>query len=97
MRSESGSPPRPGTLGTSKLGKVGQQADLKSLPNNFSMSEGDEIIAAEFYYKFNPIIRSGVTNQIVPMDQTLYNVAISVPRYSSLINLLTTAGGSNCN
>lgn len=86
----------PGSLGTSKLGTVGAAANLKSLPNNFTMSEGDEIIAAELYYRFNPIVKSGITNKIVPLNKVVYNVAISVPRYSSLVNLLNTAGGSNC-
>ncbi|HEU5046836.1 MAG TPA: TadE family protein [Rickettsiales bacterium] len=86
----------PGTLGTSKLGAVGKAATLKSLPNNFTMSEGDEIVAAELYYKFNPIVKNGITSKVVPFDKTVYNVAISVPRYSSLVSLLTTAGGSNC-
>lgn len=76
----------------SQLGNVGAAANLAILPNRFAMNQGDEIVAAEIYYSFAPILKGTIAQRLVP-TRVIYDVAISVPHYSTLSNLIA----SNCN
>jgi len=84
---------------TSKFGVVGGAANLSSLPalptkpNKFTMNSGDEIVVAEIFYNFSPIIVNNVTKSFLS-TQIIYNFALSAPRYSLLNNLIIN---SNCN
>lgn len=88
---------------TSRFGNVGAPADLSSLSAidshtssaPFTLESGDEIVVAEVFYDFHPIIENGVTGSIIPA-RTLYFSSLSVPRFAHLNGLVGTAFKGNC-
>lgn len=80
----------------SKLGAIGKPANLSIFPG-FSMGGGDEIIVAEIYYKFSPVVTNAITAGLLPVNKPVYIQSMSVPRFGLLTNLAgTPALPSNC-
>ncbi len=84
-----------GSVTRSKLGPVGHPANMSAYPG-FSMAFGDEVIVAEIYYQFVPIIRNFITTGLLPVNTPTYAEAMSVPRFGLLTGLVGTSFQSNC-
>lgn len=86
----------------SKFGEVGKPADLSSLivkssagTNQFLLNSGDEIVVAEVFYEFIPMLQNSITSSFIP-QKTVYFVSLSVPRFSHLTDLVGTRFQGNC-
>ncbi|MDX1974290.1 MAG: TadE/TadG family type IV pilus assembly protein [Rickettsiales bacterium] len=62
--------------------KVGTQGGAATLPSGFSMVDKDNVIIAEIYYRFTPLMGNMVGNVI--SGSTLYRHAIFKPRLGDL-------------
>lgn len=90
-------------LTESRLGAVGTQAIMSEFPG-FSMAPGDEIIVAEGFFNFVPFVVNNAYLRgmiyTVGNKHPMYVNSITVPRFGSLINLVTPGTGatikSNC-
>ncbi|HEU5046960.1 MAG TPA: TadE/TadG family type IV pilus assembly protein [Rickettsiales bacterium] len=87
----------------SRFGNVGAPADLSSLSAidahtssaPFTLESGDEIVVAEVFYDFHPIIENSITNGVISARR-LYFSALSVPRFAHLNGLVGTTFKGNC-
>ena len=69
-----------GTLSRTSL--IGSQGGVATLPNSFTMVDGEDVIITEAFYEFSPV----VNNAIVDEDD-IYKVSISKPRLGALDTL----------
>lgn len=65
----------------SKIGSTGGVANLSSIPGNFILGAGDEVVITETYFQFAPI--TNIVSFLVNLPP-LYRVAVFVPRGESL-------------
>lgn len=71
---------------TSRLGAQGAQADLGTLPGNFSIAEFETVVVSEVIYRYEPIfvqLSSWQQNNMFA-TQDIYQAAVQKPRYGSI-------------
>ena len=67
---------------TSQIGTTGSSA---TLPNNFTMASGDNVIISEVFYYYTPLLTGMVGNVI--NSGLLYRIAVFKPRLGALSSI----------
>lgn len=65
-----------------KTSQIGTTGNVANLPNNFTLSSGENVIVTEVYYNFTPLI----PNSLITAS-TIYQVNIFKPRIAPLVTL----------
>ncbi|MBL4800666.1 MAG: pilus assembly protein [Emcibacter sp.] len=70
----------------SKIGIEGDEANLDSLPGNFSIAESETVVISEVIYHYEPIfVHFGTSqNNNIFTGHDIYQVAVQKPRYGSI-------------
>jgi len=72
---------------TSKIGTTGQNAQLGSIPGDFSLNDGETVVISEVYMDYSPLFFSlgGVLQSTLFAPREIYHISVQKPRFGDII------------
>ncbi len=70
----------------SKIGAEGDEADLTSIPGNFTIADTETVVISEVVYRYEPMVMnlSGLLHNTIFASHDIYHVSVQKPRYATI-------------